>query len=230
MDGPTTALLSVRGEARVTVPPDYGVLNGALRSTQDTKIVALDVAAAGLRQLTDELGSLGGVRQTAGSQRPPLAWAAYTASTELERESDKQTGRYGQTGRVVATVSVSVVVRAFDLLDRLSGVLATHEAFNVHHVAWGVDPDNASWPGVRAVAIQNAIKKGRDYAEALGGSLVRVEHIADAGLLGGGDSEPHRRGAFLSGAGMSDTPSLDPVPQELVAVVDARFVATVAAL
>jgi uncharacterized protein YggE len=230
-----TALLSVRGEARVTVAPDFGVFNGALRATQDTKAEALEVAAAGLSQLTSELGSLGGVPLTVGSQRRPLSWSAYSATTEAEHEHDEQAGRYGPTGRIIASVALHLVVRAFDLLDRLGGVLATHEAFSVHHVAWDVDPDNPSWPGVRAAAIRAAIDKGRDYAAALGGSLNRVEHIADVGLLGG-ETTTFRPTFAASGrdakaaSGLPDTPSLDPVPQELIAIIDARFIASVAAL
>ena len=232
-----TALLSVRGEARVTVAPDFGVLNGVLRATQDTKAEALEVAAAGLSQLTSELGSLGGVPLTVGSERRPLSWSAYSATTEVEHEHHEQTGRYGPTGRVIASVALHLVVRAFDLLDRLGGVLATHEAFRVHHVAWDVDPDNPSWPEVRAAAIRAAIEKGRDYAAALDGSLNRVEHIADVGLLGG-EGMTHGRASFAqarslsveSAGGMPETPSLDPVPQELIAIIDARFIANVAEL
>ena len=233
-----TALLSVRGEARVTVAPDFVVLNGVLRATQDTKAEALEVVAAGLSQLTSELGSLGGVPLTVGSERRPLTWSAYSATTEAEHEHDEQAGRYGPTGRVIASAALHLVVRAFDLLDRLGGVLATHEAFRVHHVAWDVDPDNPSWPEVRAAAIRAAIEKGRDYATALGGSLNRVEHIADVGLLGGERMMTHGRASFAqarslspdSAGGMPETPSLDPVPQELIAIIDARFIANVAEL
>jgi uncharacterized protein YggE len=227
------ALLSVRGEARMTVAPDFGVFNGVLKATQDTKPEALEVAAAGLSRLTDDLGSLGGVAHTVESQRPALTWSAYSATTEGEYEHD-ETGRSRRTGRVIASVAVSLVVRAFDLLDRLGGVLAAHEAFNVHHVAWDVDPDNPSWPEVRAAALRAAINKGRHYAEALGGSLNRVEHIADVGLLGGETTSDTRRlplGYQPAGSAWTpDTPSLDPVPQEMIAIIDARFVANVARL
>jgi uncharacterized protein YggE len=231
-----TALLSVRGEARATVPPDFGVLNGVLRATQNTKAEALEVVAAELSQLTSELGSLGGVPLTVGSERRPLNWSAYSATTEVEHEHDEQTRRYGPTGRIIALVTLHLVVRAFDLLDRLGGVLATHEAFRVHHIGWDVDPDNPAWPDVRAAAIRAAIDKGRDYATALGGSLNRVEHIADVGLLGG-EGMTHGRASFaqarslsLSAGEMPETPSLDPVPQALIAIIDARFIANVAEL
>jgi hypothetical protein len=58
-----------------------------------------------------------------------------------------------------------------------------------------------------------------------------VEHIADAGLLTGGNAESGfaggramRRVASLGGE-EPDTPSLDPVPQELAAIIEARFTA-----
>jgi uncharacterized protein YggE len=234
MSEPTTALLSVRGEARATVAADSAVLNGVLRATQDAKPEALETVAAALRQLTNELGSLGGVPLTVESRDRPLTWSAYSATTELEHEDDEQ-GRYRRTGRVIASVAVQLAVRDFDLLERLSAVLATHEGLSVHHIAWEVDADNPSWPQVRAAAIQAAIDKGRDYAAALGGSLSRVEHIADVGLLGGETVGRAAAGyaasrSSLRPAGLPDTPSLDPVPQDLIAVIDARFIAAVAAL
>lgn len=106
---------------------------------------------------------------------------------------------------------------------------------DVHGTSWEVDADNAGWTLVRTEAIHAAIAKGRDYATALGASLDRVEHVADVGLLGGGGDGSGMafarpvavmaRGA-KSSAGRPDTPSLDPVPQELTASIDARFVAT----
>lgn len=234
MAGSTTALVSVRGEARVIVEPDCAELTGVLRVTRDTKEAALQVASTGLEQLTDELSSLGGVPQAADAHRVPLAWTAYSAGTESEHDHDKETGRFGPTGRVTASVSVALAVRDFELLDRLGDGLAAHEAFHVQYVRWGVDPDHPSWPKVRAAAIGDAISKGRQYAEALGGSLERLEHIADAGLLDSGVAEPVRRGLHsgfaAAGAGEPGTPSLDPVPQELTAVIEARFVANVAGL
>lgn len=124
-----------------------------------------------------------------------------------------------------------IAVRAFELMDGLGAVLAVREAVTVDEVSWHVDWDNPAWPGVRADAVQAAIAKGRDYAAALGGSLRGVEHIADAGLLNGGGAPSgfagHRamtRAASLGGA-EPDAPSLDPVPQELAAVIEARFTA-----
>lgn len=235
MNEPATALLSVQGEARMTVAPDSAVLAGALRTPAASKAAALSAAAEAQHRLTADLAALGGVPLAAGSERQPLTWSAYSATTEIEYEHDPRSGYATPTGQVIATVSVSIMVRDFGVLDRLGDTLAGNDAFSVHHVAWLVDADNPSWPDVRAAAIHAAIAKGRDYAAALGGELVRVEHIADAGLLGGGQGL-HMQSRSLSAGYRADfggapaTPSLDPVTQELVAAIDARFVATVAVL
>ena len=95
------------------------------------------------------------------------------------------------------------------------------------HLTWEVDCDNPAWPRVRAAAISAIIGKARDYATALGATLRHVEHIADAGLLGG-DAAPYHtvysRAFSASGGGdQPGTPALTPVPQELIATIDARF-------
>jgi uncharacterized protein YggE len=151
----------------------------------------------------------------------------------VERDHNKKTGRYEPTGLITATVAVMVTVRALDLLDALSAVLAAHESLSVDQVSWHVDGDNPAWPKVRAAAIHAATRKGSDYAAALGGSLSSVEHIADVGLLGGSGGGAQfeftaaRAARALSHAGDEpDVPTLDPVPQELSAVIEARFTVT----
>jgi uncharacterized protein YggE len=94
-------------------------------------------------------------------------------------------------------------------------------------VTWHADWDNPAWPQVRAAAIGAAIGKARDYAAALGATVHHVEHIADAGLLGGDTASQHwsRSMAFRASGGgdQPGTPALIPVPQELTATIEARF-------
>ncbi len=123
-------------------------------------------------------------------------------------------------------------------METLGRVFARHEDFNVRQVTWHVDDDNPGWSAVRAEAIEAALRKGRDYAVALGVSLSRVEHVADTGLLGGSDGghtaarRAHAVALTAGGRGGEeiDTPSLDPVPQQLTAVIEARLRATAAPL
>ena len=229
MSDPAGLLLSVRGEARRMVPPDCAVVTAGIACLRGPKAEAVRAAAAELDGLTADLAVQGGVALGAGTGRRPLTWSAQSATTHAERAHDDKTGRHQLTGRVTAAVAIVITVRAFGLLDALGAVLAAHEAVSVHHVDWQVDWDNPAWPDVRAAAIQAAIAKGHDYAAALGGSLRTVEQIADAGLLGGGNPEYRfsaGRTAYAAAAGgESDAPSLDPVPQELVAIIEARFTA-----
>jgi uncharacterized protein YggE len=231
MSDPAGLLLSVRGEARRMVPPDCAVVTAGISCLRGPKAEAVRAAAAELDGLTADLAAQGGVALGAGTGRRPLTWSAQSATTHAERAHDDKTGRHQLTGRVTAAVAIVITVRAFGLLDALGAVLAAHEAVSVHHVDWQVDWDNPAWPDVRAAAIQAAIAKGHDYAAALGGSLRTVEQIADAGLLGGDAGEPRFTGASKMAhaaaalGGDPDTPSLDPVPQELVAIIEARFTA-----
>ncbi len=230
MSDPAGLLVSVRGEARRMVPPDYALVAATIASSRGSKAEAVRAAAAGLDSLTADLAARGGVALDAGSGRRPLTWSAQSVTTYAERAHDESTGQYQPTGQVTAAVAVMIGVRAFGLLDALGGVLAAREAVTVQEVSWHADWDNPAWPGVRAAAVQAAIAKGRDYAAALGGALRGVEHIADTGLLSGGNtpsgfSGRAMRRAASRGGEEPDAPSLDPVPQELAAIVEARFTA-----
>jgi uncharacterized protein len=228
-------LLSVRSEARQIVAPDFAELTGTIAVSRPSKLEAVRDAASMLEQLTADLAELGGVPLAVLTGRSPLTWSAHSAGTHIDHEHNKQTGRAEATGRIIATVSIGLRVRAFELLDRLGALLAGHDTFSLHNVAWHVDDDNPAWPLVRAAAIHAAVQKARDYAAALGGSVLHIEHVADAGLLSGGDT--HRFSAasgsgsvmksVMSGGGADrEAPSLDPVPRELVAVIEARFTAS----
>jgi uncharacterized protein YggE len=225
-------LLSVRGEARQTVAPDVAVLVGSITATRSSKADAIQATALVLDNLTAELVGLGGVPLTVESVRSTLTWSAFSARTQVEREHEPKTGRHEPTGRIIATVSLILALRDFGLLDALGAVIARQDEFHVQRVAWHVADDNPAWSSVRAAAIEAAMGQGRDYAAALGGSLTRIEHIADVGLLGGSaEGRPIVARAasarLMSGGGdEGDTPSLDPVPQEVTAVIEARFVAS----
>ena len=232
MNDSAGVLVSVRGEARRTVPPDSALIAGLITSIRESKAAAARAAAAALDGLIADLAAMGGVALGVDTLRHPLTWSAHSAATLEEHAHDKKTGQHEPTGRVIATVALQLTVRAFDLLDALGSRLSAHEALSVHEVSWHVDWDNPGWRDVRAAAIQAAIAKGRDYAAALGGQLSAVQHVADPGLIGGDTQRwaatSGSRSAALAGRGgeHADAPSLDPVPQELTALIEARFTAS----
>jgi uncharacterized protein YggE len=223
--------LSVRGEARQAVPPDSAEIACRVIAAEPTKPDAVRVAAATLDALTASLATMGGVALTLQTVRAPLTWSAYSVATQVEREHSPDSGRSEPTGRVLASVNVNVTARDFGLLGPLGVVFARQDAFYIDGVGWHVDDDNPAWAAVRAAAIEAAIRKGRDYANALGSTLTGIEQIADVGLLGGtGPGVPvfHAASRMLAAAGGDDfdAPTLDPVPQELTAAIEARFSAS----
>jgi uncharacterized protein len=233
MTDPVGLMLSVRGEATLTVSADSVVLSCAIGLSRGSKSEALAEASAALHRLTGDLAPLGGVALTIGTEHEALTWLARSATSWAETESNKSTGRNEPTGRVMATVSVQITVRDFDMLTVLGAHLSSHEDLHVHHVSWQVDSDNPGWAQVRAAAIHAAIDKGRDYAAALGTSVLEVLHVADAGLLNGDARQMgagHALASSMFAGGPADTPSLDPEPQELTASIDARLRATAVTL
>jgi uncharacterized protein len=228
MNDANGVLLSVSAEARQWVAPDYAVLDGTIEHTAGAKAEAVRSVSASLDRLTADLAALGAVPFDEVAGRRPLTWSAHSWATREEQYHDKETGRLERSGQVTATVALRVTVRDMDTLDDLGGVLAAHPGLTVHGVMWHVDWDNPVWPQVRAAAIGAAIGKARDYAAALGATLRHVEHVADAGLLGG-DTAPYPQGRVRAARALSASieqpgaPALDPVPQELIATIEARF-------
>ena len=141
------------------VAPNYTVIDGVVGIIAGSKAEAVRSVAAAADRLTAELAALCGVPFDLSAQRPVLTWAAHSADSYEEQYPDKEAGRMQRTGQVTATVSLRVIVRDFDALDRLRGVLAEHQSMNVHAVSWHVDWDKAAWPHVRAAAIRSAVQR-----------------------------------------------------------------------
>lgn len=227
-------VVSVRGEALATVDPDTAMVRVGFTLTADSRSEASIEAGRLLETVASDLAALGGKVRTADTDDHPLTWATTSVSSQPEFNPDPGLGPTGRTGRTIASAQIEVRVRDFDLLPSLQAVLDGHEGLQMHAVGWYVDPENAAWRLVRGEAIHDAIGRGRDYAHALGGELARIEHLADTGLLGGADraSPPRMLAARSAGAGRPATagspqpPPLDPLPQVLSAVVEARFIAT----
>jgi uncharacterized protein YggE len=227
-------LISVRGEAERVVAPDSAHASLTVSAVAPTKADASASVVDTLNRLITTLGELGGQALGLDSMRAPVTWS--TDGLRSHEEWDHSDGR-AQVVAHRASVEMVISVRDFDRLDKITRALTQQDEIDVHGVAWSVDDDNPEWARVRADAIHAALLKSRDYAVALGGELLRVEHVADGGLLGresSGGSSGHRGRAIPAsaqrGGGDEDGVSLDPVPQRITAVIEARVTATVGPL
>ncbi len=218
-------LVSVRSEVERVVNPDNAVLQGQISIARDTKQEALRAAAVALDALKQDLQDLGGVTKSAATHDQPLTWSTQRIITMPEHDNSLRS----DTGRIVANVTVTLSLRDFSLLERIEELTAEQNHFRIMHISWSVDNDNPAWPSLRNEAIEEALRKGADYAAALGSTVLSVEHVADIGLLGGGESGHRLRGQMVSARAMaaagggSPVPNLDPEPQMIVAGIEARF-------
>ncbi|WP_375502472.1 SIMPL domain-containing protein [uncultured Jatrophihabitans sp.] len=223
-----SCLLSVRAIAQRTVEPDETIMHASMVAIAASKSVAQQQLEIAVQSLSDGFADLGGLPERADAPHEALSWGAHSMRTEAEHRHDKNGSQ--ATGQHIASVTLQVGVRDFTLLTGVLDALTSRDDITLHGMSWQVDEDNPAWSLVRADAIRGALIKGQDYATALGGRVERVQHVADAGLLGGeAVSTPHRQATALALRGTRRT-SLNPEPQVVTAVIDARLITTVGAL
>ncbi len=226
-------VISVRGESQRIAAPDQASIYLTVLAVGGTKSAAASDVARVVDLVTAQLTELGGESLKVLTTRHPLTWSTRSIHTTEEYSFHKVSGGQARTGRHQASASLLINVRDFQLLGRVESILTGQDMVNIGSVHWFVDQDNPAWAQVRADAIRAVLHKGQDYATALAGSIISVEHVADAGLLASDtpDQMAHRPGRDvpLSYTG-AHTTSLDPVPQELSATIEARLTATIGPL
>jgi uncharacterized protein YggE len=227
-----TTTISVRGDARHVVPADFAIISTSIHVRDPDKDATIDRAGRAQTATVDALREHGGTALSIETLDAPLTWSTRSFSAERDEEWDggKRPLFVGWQVRVPVTVTLRDLTRLADV----AAVLTSIADLALHHVSWEVDPRNPAWPVVRAAAIHDAIVKARDYATALNGSVTALVHVADAGLLGGQDRFEAQSMARVASGAIGDFdgrgPVLDPAPQEISAVIEARFEATVGPL
>lgn len=211
-------LLSVRGDASRFVDPDAGELSAGVELTRDTARDAVEAVATAIESVRRQLALFGGAVREASTLQDPLTWSTRRVSSSPEWDH----AQGGQTGRTVASASLSIHLRDFDLLARVEELSTSVPGFGFSSAAWTVDPDNPQWRAVRQEAVHEALRRARDYAEALGTTVLSVEHVADVGLLSAQPEQRMYAAARSFDSGGSEA-TLDPVPQQLTATIEARF-------
>jgi len=130
-----------------------------------------------------------------------------------------------------ARVGIEVKFRDFSALSRWVGQqVAGTDGFRVDRVEWALTSKRRTelQRQVRTRAVEDAVLRAQQYADALGLSRIRPIAIADAGMLGDGlHPERGREVAMMRAVGASGAgPDVELVPEdiEVSAAVDARFV------
>lgn len=209
--GPVTGpVVAVRGESFREVPPELARFSVTVRARDRDRRAVLSRLAAraeAVRNLIDGYGTAIDRRET----------GALYVRPELKRSGERVTG---YDGRVTTTVTVV----DFTILGELMLRLADQEQTTVAGPWWQLRPDSPVYAEARRAAVEAAIGRAREYAAALGAELTALLELADSGT----GPQPMMARAALFGGGMVAEASppeleLDPQPQQVHAVVEARF-------
>ncbi|HEY9370717.1 SIMPL domain-containing protein [Streptomyces sp.] len=210
---PQAPRVTVRGEARLEVDPEIariGVTVGARGADRD----------ATLRDLTRRNAEALELIKSYGDAVERLETGAFTLTPEPARHGRGERVR-AYTGRVHLTAELT----DFTALGELATRLAEGELTRVDGPWWALRPDSPAHAQVRRLAVQAAVQRAREYADALGTTLDALLELSDTGT----DLMPptpvgSMRMAFAAEAVEAPPPlSLEPQLQTASAEVTARF-------
>lgn len=223
--------MSVRGEALLEVDPEIATLRVFTTSRdkdREKAMANLERRAAELQALLDRFGDAVESRET-GSVR-------VTPYFKDGRPSEKIVG-------YDASMSTTVEVVDFSRLGDLVSDLGTSELTSVGGPWWSLRVGSDHYRQARVAAAKEAVKRAREYAEALGSTLSGLIELADVGLLAEArpvdfgmtpppPGAPMPVAAAMAPGGVRPTPAIDfsPARQVVQARVEARFTMTAPAL
>jgi uncharacterized protein len=124
------------------------------------------------------------------------------------------------------TVSTTVTFHDFTQLGDVALTLADQDQTTVYGPNWSLRPDSPAYREARRAAIDDALVRAREYADALGARLVSLVELTDAGLSGDQGARPLTFAARAGGMPGESQLDLDPQLQTVYAAIEARFVIT----
>lgn len=204
-------IVAVRGEAVREVPPEiarFSVTVSARHADRRDTLARLAARADEVRAIIDGYG--------------PAVERRETGALHVHPE------RKGSRERIAAyhgSVSTTVTVTDFTVLGELMLRLADQEQTAVAGPWWALRPDSPVHRDARRAAIDDALERAREYADALGARVTALVELADSGMA----QQPVTMTRAAYGFGAAEAAGgpphleLDPQPQTVYAHVEARF-------
>lgn len=216
---PQQPMLAVQGEAVLEVDPEIARIEVSVAAVDrdraktlqllNDRAVAVDKVLASFPDVIEKTET-SGVRVS-----PQLAGRV---------ARDRISGYHG-------AVYHAITITGFDRLGELMAQLADLDQTEVGGPWWELRPGSRLYGRVRVAAVRDAVRRARDYAEALGSGLTGLLELADARLLS--DSRGQAEAQVMSPARLPhrvraaapEEFSFDLVPAKQVvrATVEARF-------
>ncbi|MEV5790678.1 MULTISPECIES: SIMPL domain-containing protein [unclassified Streptomyces] len=214
---PDTPRLAVRGEAHLEVDPEIARIGITVTARgKDRREALADLT----RRNTLALDLV----KTHGDSVERVETGHFSISPEL--------GRHGRGERVRAYhghVHITAELNDFTALGELTTALADLDLTRVDGPWWDLRPDSPTHRAARRQAVHEAVRRAREYAEALGTTLAALVELADTGVepapLPAPGGARFRRAAFAAEPADDEPAPLDlePQRQHVHAQVDARF-------
>ena len=216
--------ITVRGTFSTFHAPERGTVHATIAFEGPAMEPVYDRVARDLESVKASVTPL-----KTGDHGPVTWWSAEQLRTWSNRPWNKDGIQLPPVHH--ASVGIEVKFRDFASLSRWVGNhVANTDGFRISHVAWALTSKRQKelQRQVRTRAVEDAVAKAQEYADALGLGLIRPIAIADAGMLGanlhpqGGERAGYMRSVGADGG----APDVELVPQdiEVSAAVDARFV------
>ncbi|MFF1276590.1 SIMPL domain-containing protein [Streptomyces marokkonensis] len=210
---PDAPHLTVRGVAHLEAAPDLAHITVTLTARGRDRRATLDDLT---RRNTTALDLI----KSCGDAVEQLETGALTLVPELTA--------HGRGERVRAhhgTVRLTAGLSDFTALGELTARLADLDLTRVDGPWWSLRPDSPAHRRARREAVDDAVRRAREYAGALGTTLAALVELTDTGT---GHPEPltRMRATAFAGPPEDGTPpplDLEPQRQHLHAEVDARF-------
>jgi uncharacterized protein len=212
-------VLAVVGEVVLEVEPDIARIGLTITAKDPDRTKTL-------RLLNRRAGAVDELLGRFGDAIEEIETAGIRISPQLKstKPSERITGYVG-------VVHQTITVQAFDRLGELIAQLADQEVIEVAGPWWSLRPNSPVYRRARGAAVHDAVRRARDYAEAIGSDLIELLELADDGLLsrrpGQADSGfmPAAAGSVRALRSAPDEFTFDiaPVKQIVRASVEARF-------
>jgi len=213
--------ITVRGSFSAFRPAERGTVHASV-SYEGAEMEAVYAAVASdLAVLKDSIAAL--------QEQGAVTW---WSADQLRTWSNRPWNDKGKQLPLVhhAAVGVEVKFRDFAALSEWVGQrIADMEGFRVSQVRWALTDEQRTslLAEVRARAVQDAVTRAQQYADALGLGTVAPVAIADAGMLNtrpeAGSQGEHMR--LMAAPAAAPVAELEPEHIEVSATVDARFIA-----
>ncbi|RPK86763.1 SIMPL domain-containing protein [Streptomyces sp. ADI98-10] len=216
---PTTPHVTVRGEAHLEADPEIARIAITLTARNTDRRTTLDDLT---RRNTTTLDLIKGY----GDAVEELETGTLTIRPELTRH-----GRAERIRAYHGSIQLTATLSDFTTLGELVTRLADQDLTRVDGPWWALRPTSPVHATARRQAVQEALQRAREYAEALDTRIDALLELSDTGIGGG---PRMTRTAFSTqtmaygGAGTEAAPDpapidLEPVRQNVDAQVEASF-------